>query len=78
MVARGGDGTRSGPYHVCVDLDGSHQTVNGLWGEKRGGGMSTELFGREAGIRGGGRLQRDRRSGQGSLGRGWEGRPRDP
>lgn len=31
------DRTGSDPYHVCVDLDRSHQTVNGLWGEKKGG-----------------------------------------
>lgn len=36
----GGDRTRSDPYHVCVDLDCSHQTVNSLWGEKKGGGRS--------------------------------------
>lgn len=29
--------TGSNPYHVCVDLNRSHQTVNGLWGEKKGG-----------------------------------------
>lgn len=25
-------------HHVRVDLDCSHQTVNGLWGEEKGGG----------------------------------------
>lgn len=37
MVGQEGDRTGSDAYHVCVDLDCSHQTVNGLWGEKKGG-----------------------------------------
>lgn len=34
---REGARTRGGPYHVCVDLNRSHQAVDGLWRENKGG-----------------------------------------
>lgn len=36
---KGREGARTcgGPYHVCVDLNRSHQAVDGLWRENKGG-----------------------------------------